>query len=222
MADPVQPFGTAGSHRSSVRGAREPRQGRRLRGARTGRGDGRAPRVRGSTTPSTRSDGGSTATATAACSTSDTATRGGQRGGSRRNGPPRRRQPPPGLRMAGASWPLASPPRTGDTLPRGGVRRRRRRGGGPGAQGGPSTHRPKSGIVSARGGYHGHTGLAMATGDPEYRDPFGANPAGFDAGAPSETSSALGHRSTTDTAAVILETIPATLGMPLPPPGYLA
>jgi acetylornithine/succinyldiaminopimelate/putrescine aminotransferase len=81
-------------------------------------------------------------------------------------------------------------------------------------------HTGRSGIVSVMGGYHGHTGLAMAAGDPSYRDPFGANLPGFrqvpfgDAAAMAE---AVGH----DTAAVILETIPATLGMPLPPPGYL-
>ena len=34
-------------------------------------------------------------------------------------------------------------------------------------------------IISANGGYHGHTGLALATGDPSFRDLFGANPEGF-------------------------------------------
>ena len=33
----------------------------------------------------------------------------------------------------------------------------------------------RQGIVSAKGGYHGHTGLSVAAGDPEYRDPFGPN-----------------------------------------------
>jgi putrescine aminotransferase len=76
-------------------------------------------------------------------------------------------------------------------------------------------------IVSARGGYHGHTGLSMATGDPEYRDPFGPNPPGFRQ-VPFGDLTAMGAAVDTDTAAVILETIPATLGMPLPPPGYLS
>ena len=40
-------------------------------------------------------------------------------------------------------------------------------------------HTGRSGIVSAVGGYHGHTGLAMAAGDPAYRDPFGPNLPGF-------------------------------------------
>ncbi|MCJ7779316.1 MAG: aminotransferase class III-fold pyridoxal phosphate-dependent enzyme, partial [Acidimicrobiia bacterium] len=35
------------------------------------------------------------------------------------------------------------------------------------------------GIVSATGGFHGHTGLSLAAGDAEYRTPFGPNPPGF-------------------------------------------
>ena len=79
----------------------------------------------------------------------------------------------------------------------------------------------RSGVVSARGGYHGHTGLALAAGDAQYRESFGPNLPGFvqvpfnDAGA---IDAAVGD----DTAAVLLETIPATLGMPIPSPGYLA
>jgi acetylornithine/succinyldiaminopimelate/putrescine aminotransferase len=76
-------------------------------------------------------------------------------------------------------------------------------------------------VVSAIGGYHGHTGLAMATGDPSYRDPFGPNPPGYRQ-VPFADLAAMGDAVRDDTAAVILETIPATLGMPLPPPGYLA
>ncbi|MDA8404137.1 MAG: aminotransferase class III-fold pyridoxal phosphate-dependent enzyme, partial [Desulfobacteraceae bacterium] len=30
----------------------------------------------------------------------------------------------------------------------------------------------RSGVISAIGGYHGHTGLALAAGDPKYREPF--------------------------------------------------
>jgi acetylornithine/succinyldiaminopimelate/putrescine aminotransferase len=79
----------------------------------------------------------------------------------------------------------------------------------------------RQGIVSAHGGYHGHTGLVMATGDPTYREPFGPNPPGFsqvpfdDVG---EMDAVVGD----DTAAVILEAIPATLGMPIPREGYFA
>jgi acetylornithine/succinyldiaminopimelate/putrescine aminotransferase len=75
-------------------------------------------------------------------------------------------------------------------------------------------------IVSASGGYHGHTGLALAAGDPEYRDPIGPNLPGFVQVAFDDleaAATAIDDR----TAAVILEPIPATLGMPIPSPGYL-
>ena len=82
-------------------------------------------------------------------------------------------------------------------------------------------HTGRTGIVSAVGGYHGHTGLAMAAGDPEYRDPFGPNLPGF-VQVPFDDLEALANVVDETTAAVILETIPATLGMPVPSPGYLA
>jgi len=82
-------------------------------------------------------------------------------------------------------------------------------------------HTGRQGIVSAIGGYHGHTGLSMATGDPEYRDPFGPNPPGFRQ-VPFNDLAALDAALDDTTAAVILEPIPATLGMPVPHPGYLA
>lgn len=75
-------------------------------------------------------------------------------------------------------------------------------------------------IISASGGYHGHTGLALAAGDPEYRDPFGPNPAGFTQ-VPFSDLDAMDAAVDTNTAAVLLEPIPATLGMPIPDPGYL-
>ena len=40
-------------------------------------------------------------------------------------------------------------------------------------------HTGRTGIISARGGYHGHTGLALAAGDAQYRAPFGPMPPGF-------------------------------------------
>ncbi|BCI50945.1 aminotransferase [Mycolicibacterium litorale] len=77
-------------------------------------------------------------------------------------------------------------------------------------------------IVSIIKAYHGHTGLAVATGDERFAKlflsdrpdefiqvPFGDVPA---------MEKAL---SGNDVAAVIMETIPATYGFPLPPPGYL-
>ncbi len=75
-------------------------------------------------------------------------------------------------------------------------------------------------IVSARGGYHGHTGLALAAGDAEYREPFGVAWPEF-VQVPFNDADAMERAVDGDTAAVILETIPATLGMPLPAPGYL-
>jgi acetylornithine/succinyldiaminopimelate/putrescine aminotransferase len=76
-------------------------------------------------------------------------------------------------------------------------------------------------IISARGGFHGHTGLALACGDPAYRDPFGANPPGY-LQVPFNDLPALEASLDDDCAAVLLEGIPATLGMPLPAEGYLA
>lgn len=74
-------------------------------------------------------------------------------------------------------------------------------------------------IISALGGYHGHTGLALATGDEQYRQPFGPNPPGF-IQVPFGDISALRQAIDDKTAAVIFETIPATSGMPIPPSDY--
>ena len=77
----------------------------------------------------------------------------------------------------------------------------------------------KGRIVSARGGYHGHTGLALAAGDEKYRAPFGPQPPGF-VQVPFEDAGALASAVDGDTAAVVLETVPATLGMPVASKGY--
>ena len=82
-------------------------------------------------------------------------------------------------------------------------------------------HTGRPDIISARGGYHGHTGLALAAGDAEYRAPFGPMPPGF-VQVPFGDIAALSAQMNDDTAAVILETIPATLGMPIAPPSYFA
>jgi acetylornithine/succinyldiaminopimelate/putrescine aminotransferase len=74
-------------------------------------------------------------------------------------------------------------------------------------------------IVSASGGYHGHTGFALFTGDEKYFAPFGPRAPGFTQ-VPFNDIDALAAEMK-DTAAVILETIPATLGMPIPKPDYL-
>ena len=75
-------------------------------------------------------------------------------------------------------------------------------------------------IISARGGYHGHTGLALAAGDEKYRRPFGPPAPGF-VQVPFGDLGALEQAADDDTAAVILETVPATLGVVIPPDGYL-
>lgn len=76
-------------------------------------------------------------------------------------------------------------------------------------------------IVSISGGYHGHTGLALATGDAQYRDPFGENLPHFKQ-IPFDDRAALASAVDDDTAAVVVEPIPATLGMPIASDGYLA
>ncbi len=72
----------------------------------------------------------------------------------------------------------------------------------------------RRGVISASGGYHGHTGLALAAGDPKFRDPFLSSSSDFRQ-VPFNDVEALGPLLDADVAAVILETIPATLGMPI-------
>ena len=79
----------------------------------------------------------------------------------------------------------------------------------------------RSTVVSVLGGYHGHTGLALATGDAQYREVFGPNLPGF-LQVPFDDLPALEAVIGDDTAAVVVEPIPATLGMPIPRDGYLA
>jgi len=75
-------------------------------------------------------------------------------------------------------------------------------------------------VISARGGYHGHTGLALAAGDEKYRAPFGPPSPGF-VQVPFNDLATLKAALDDDTAAVILETVPATAGTPIPAPAYL-
>ncbi len=78
----------------------------------------------------------------------------------------------------------------------------------------------RRGVVSVHGGYHGHTGLAVAAGDPGYRVPFGASLDDF-AQVPFDDLDAMADAVDLGTAAVIVEPVPATLGMPIPSDGYL-
>jgi putrescine aminotransferase len=75
------------------------------------------------------------------------------------------------------------------------------------------TGRPS--VISAQGGYHGHTGLALAAGDVKYRAPFGPLSPGF-VQVPFDDVAALERTLDDETAAVLFETIPATYGMPVP------
>jgi putrescine aminotransferase len=75
-------------------------------------------------------------------------------------------------------------------------------------------------IISARGGYHGHTGFALATGDEKFKEKFKPVPAGFKQVMFNDMDE-MGKAVGSNTAAVILETIPATLGMVTPDEQYL-
>lgn len=79
------------------------------------------------------------------------------------------------------------------------------------------TGRP--GIVSADKGYHGHTGLALAAGDPRFSRHFEPLAPGFTK-VPFGDAEALERDVGPDTAAVLLETIQATAGIIVPPPDY--
>lgn len=78
-------------------------------------------------------------------------------------------------------------------------------------------------IVSIEKAYHGHTGLALGTADGRYADQF------MSAGRPDEfvkvpfndLAAMEAALAPGDAACVIMETIPATYGFPLPADGYL-
>ncbi len=78
----------------------------------------------------------------------------------------------------------------------------------------------KTDIISAKGGYHGHTGLALAAGDAKYREPFKSSMPGFKQ-VPFNDLDAIIKAADNNTAAIILETIPATLGMKIPDKEYI-
>lgn len=82
-------------------------------------------------------------------------------------------------------------------------------------------HTGRAKVISAEGGYHGHTGLALAAGDAQYRDPFGPFAPVF-IQVPFGDLAALERALDEDTAAVIFETIPATSGIMIPPEDYFA
>jgi putrescine aminotransferase len=77
----------------------------------------------------------------------------------------------------------------------------------------------RKGCISAIGGYHGHTGFALATGDPEFREKFLWELPGFNQ-IPFGDIDAMRAAVTEDIACVILETIPATAGILIANKGY--
>ncbi len=77
----------------------------------------------------------------------------------------------------------------------------------------------RDGVISVRRGYHGHTGFALATGDDSFRDKFGSMPPGFSK-VPFGDADALAGAIGEGTAAVIVETLPATAGILIPPDDY--
>jgi acetylornithine/succinyldiaminopimelate/putrescine aminotransferase len=78
-------------------------------------------------------------------------------------------------------------------------------------------------IVSVIKAYHGHTGLAVATGDDRFANLFLADrPDEFTHVPFNDIEAMEAALRGKDVAAVIMETIPATYGFPLPAPGYLS
>ncbi|MCK5538252.1 MAG: aspartate aminotransferase family protein [Bacteroidales bacterium] len=78
----------------------------------------------------------------------------------------------------------------------------------------------KQKIVSFTGGYHGHTGLAIAAGDEQYRNAFGENAPNF-VQIPFGDINAAREQIDENTAAFIMETVPATLGIVIPSIEYM-
>jgi acetylornithine/succinyldiaminopimelate/putrescine aminotransferase len=77
-------------------------------------------------------------------------------------------------------------------------------------------------IVSIVKAYHGHTGLAVGTGDDRFSKLFLSDqPEDFPHVPFNDLEAMEGALRGRDVAAVIMETIPATYGFPLPEPGYL-
>src|SRR5580765_4557796 len=77
-------------------------------------------------------------------------------------------------------------------------------------------------IVSIVKAYHGHTGLAVATGDDRFSRLFLSDrPEEFTQVPFNDLAAMEQALAGGDVAAVIMETIPATYGFPLPDPGYL-
>ena len=75
--------------------------------------------------------------------------------------------------------------------------------------------------ISAIGGFHGHTGFALATGDPGFKENFLWNLPDFKQ-VPFDNIDALKKMISEDVACVILETIPASGGVLIAQEGYFS
>lgn len=78
-------------------------------------------------------------------------------------------------------------------------------------------------VISIQGCYHGHTGLSVSTGDAIFKDPFlcqGEEDA-FVQVPLNDIDAMEAELKKGDAACVIIETILATYGFPIPVPGYL-
>ncbi len=82
-------------------------------------------------------------------------------------------------------------------------------------------HTGRPGVVSAVGGYHGHTGFALPAGHEQYSEPFKPLVPGYTQ-VPFGDLAALDAAVDENTACVLFETIPATLGIVLPPEDFYA
>ena len=79
-------------------------------------------------------------------------------------------------------------------------------------------------VISLKGCYHGHTGLSVSAGDPLFKDPFLCQgEEGMFVQVPLNDLAAMEKElQKEDTALVIVETLLATYGFPLPSQGYLS
>ena len=77
-------------------------------------------------------------------------------------------------------------------------------------------------IVSLAGSFHGHTSLALAAGDVKIAEQFRVRDPAFVQVPQNDLPAMAAALSGDDVAAVLMETIPATLGFTLPAEGYLA